>query len=80
MSAAKPLTYADRCERYARQRGWAYYPQRLSYDHLTPAQRRRALRKERHAWPDHGYREHSPADEYWIWPEDRTCYGDTFAY
>jgi hypothetical protein len=42
-------TYADRCERYASQRGWHYDPQRLSLDHLTPAQRRRALKKERHA-------------------------------
>jgi hypothetical protein len=42
------LTYADRCERYARQRGWAYDPARLSIGKLTPAQHRRALRKERH--------------------------------
>lgn len=50
MSTAKPLSYAGRCERYARQRGWAYDPQRMSIGHLTPAQRRRALRKERRAW------------------------------
>jgi hypothetical protein len=41
------LDYADRCERYARQRGWRYDPRRLSWDRLTPAQRRRALRKEK---------------------------------
>lgn len=50
MSAAKPLTYAGRCERYARQRGWHYDPQQMSIHHLTPAQRRRALRKERRSW------------------------------
>jgi hypothetical protein len=44
------LDYAGRCERYARQRGWAYDPARLSIGKLTPAQRRRALRKERHMW------------------------------
>lgn len=44
------LDYAERCERYARQRGWAY-EHRFSIDHLTPRQRRRALKKERHAWP-----------------------------
>jgi hypothetical protein len=44
------LDYADRCERYARQRGWAYDPHRLSIDHLTPRQHRRALKKERHQW------------------------------
>jgi hypothetical protein len=44
------LSYADRCERYARQRGWRYDPERLSIGHLTPAQHRRALRKERHQW------------------------------
>jgi len=49
VSRAEPLDYADRCERYARQRGWQYDPQRLSIGHLTPAQRRRALRKERRA-------------------------------
>lgn len=41
------LTYADRCERYARQRGWHYDPHRMSIGRLTPAQRRRALHKER---------------------------------
>jgi hypothetical protein len=45
-----PLSYAGRCERYARQRGWHYDPQRMSIGHLTPAQRRRALRKERRSW------------------------------
>jgi hypothetical protein len=45
------LSYAGRCERYARQRGWHYDPQRMSFHHLTPAQRRRALRKERHIAP-----------------------------
>ena len=50
MAGAKPLTYAGRCERYARQRGWAYDPQRMSIGHLTPAQRRRALHKERRSW------------------------------
>lgn len=29
-------------------------------------------------WPDEA--EHSPADEYLIYPEDRTTYGDSFAY
>lgn len=46
----KPLDYADRCERYARQRGWHYDPQRMSIHRLTPAQRRRALHKERRSW------------------------------
>ena len=50
MSAAKPLSYAARCERYARQRGWHYDPQRMSIGHLTPPQRSRALRKERRMW------------------------------
>lgn len=45
------FTYADRCERYARQRGWVYDEHRMSIDHLTPRQRRRALKKERHMWP-----------------------------
>jgi hypothetical protein len=69
VSAAPPLDYADRCERYARQRGWAYDPARLSIHHLTPRQRRRAIKKERSAWPlysrrsidmpwDHRYRAH----------------------
>jgi hypothetical protein len=44
------LSYGDRCRRYAVQRGWAYNPRLLSISHLTPAQRRRALRKERHMW------------------------------
>lgn len=44
------LTYADRCERYAKQRGWQYDSQRLSIRHLTPRQRRRALKKERSAY------------------------------
>jgi hypothetical protein len=44
------LDYADRCERYARQRGWAYDPHRMSIDHLTPRQHRRALKKEWHQW------------------------------
>jgi hypothetical protein len=46
MSRAMPLDYADRCERYARQGGWHYDPQRIGFGHLTPAQRRRALRKK----------------------------------
>lgn len=45
------LNYADRCERYARQGGWRYDPARFSFDRLTPAQRRRALKKERHQYP-----------------------------
>jgi len=40
------LDYAGRCERYARQRGWAYDEHRMSWEHLTPRQRRRALKKE----------------------------------
>jgi hypothetical protein len=47
----KPLTYSDRCQRYARQAGWKYDPHGLSIHRLTPAQRRRALKKERSAWP-----------------------------
>jgi len=31
-------------------------------------------------WGDDGYLDHSPADEYLIYPEDRTTYGDSFAY
>lgn len=54
MSAATPLGYAARCERYARQRGWAYDEHRMSIGHLTPAQRRRALRKERRGWRKYG--------------------------
>ena len=46
----RPLSYAARCERYARQAGWHYDPQRSSIRHLTPTQRRRALRKERRMW------------------------------
>jgi hypothetical protein len=49
--AARPLDYAGRCARYLRQRGIAYDPARLSVDRLTPRQRRRALKKERHASP-----------------------------
>ena len=48
MPSARPLDYAGRCERYARQAGWHYDPARLSFDHLTAAQRRRALKKEWH--------------------------------
>lgn len=48
---AAPLDYAARCERYARQRGWAYDVHAMSTRHLTPAQRRRAMRKERRSWP-----------------------------
>jgi hypothetical protein len=47
----KPLTYSDRCQRYARQAGWKYDPHGLSISHLTPRQRGRALKKEHHAWP-----------------------------
>jgi hypothetical protein len=32
-------------------RGWTYDPRTLSIDRLTPRQRRRALKKERHARP-----------------------------
>lgn len=52
-----PLTYAGRCERYARQGGWRYDPRRISIDRLTPRQRRRALKKERHASPALRHRE-----------------------
>lgn len=45
------LDYGDRCERYARQRGWKYDPGKISIGHLTPRQRRRALRKEWHQYP-----------------------------
>ena len=51
MSRAKPLDYADRCARYLPRRGIAYDPERLSVEYLTPRQRRRALKKERHAVP-----------------------------
>lgn len=50
MSAAKPLDYAARCERYARQRGWAYDEHRHSIGHLTPRQYRRAIHKEGRAF------------------------------
>jgi hypothetical protein len=50
-SRAKPLDYAGRCARYLPRRGIAYDPERLSVDRLTPRQRRRALKKERHAFP-----------------------------
>jgi hypothetical protein len=50
VSAAKPLSYDDRAERYLRQRGMAYDGHALSIHKLTPAQCRRALRKERRAW------------------------------
>jgi len=45
------LDYADRCERYARQRGWTYDVHRISIYHLTPRQRRRAIKKERRQFP-----------------------------
>jgi hypothetical protein len=54
--AAIQLDYSGRCERYARQRGWAHDPKKLSIGHLTPRQRRRAIRKERHAWPGYSRR------------------------
>lgn len=47
MSKAKPLLYADRAERYLRQRGIDYDPERISVHLLTPRQRHRALKKER---------------------------------
>lgn len=46
----KPLTYAARCERYARQAGWHYDPRQMSIRRLTPAQASRALHKERRSW------------------------------
>lgn len=49
MSTAKPLTYADRAERYLARPMERYDPQRMSIDKMTPAQRRRAIHKERHA-------------------------------
>lgn len=52
-----PLNYADRCQRYARQRGWAYDPKRMSIQHLTPRQRRRAMHKERQQAPGYSHRE-----------------------
>ena len=51
MSRALALDYAGRCARYLPQRGIPYDPSRLSIDRLTPRQRRRALKKERHAFP-----------------------------
>lgn len=51
-----PLGYAGRCQRYARQAGWAYDEHRLSIDRLTPRQRRRAIKKERHAWDGYSRR------------------------
>ena len=51
MSSAAPLDYAGRCARYLPARGITYDPERLSVDKLTPRQRRRALKKERHAFP-----------------------------
>jgi hypothetical protein len=52
VSAAQPIDYGDRCQRYARQRGWAYDPERLSIGHLTPRQRRRAMHKEGRGYGD----------------------------
>lgn len=49
MSKAKPLLYADRAERYLRQRGIPYDPEALSVHLLTPRQRHRALKKENRA-------------------------------
>lgn len=42
--------YSERAERYLRQRGIAYDDHTVAIGKLTPAQRRRALRKERRAW------------------------------
>ena len=47
----RPLDYAGRCARYLPARGVPYDPGRLSVDRLTSRQRRRALKKERHAFP-----------------------------
>jgi hypothetical protein len=44
------MNYAQRCERYASQRGWHYDEHVISIHRLTPRQRRRALKKERHYW------------------------------
>jgi len=92
---ARPLDYAGRCERYAARRGWAYDEHEMSIHHLTPAQRRRAIRKEKREqarvyghWAkpepddwDGGSYDHSPADEYFIWPrDDSPSYRDSFAY
>jgi len=49
--STKPLDYAGRCARYLPRRGIAYDPERLSVGRLTPRQRRRALKKERRAFP-----------------------------
>jgi hypothetical protein len=58
MSDARPLDYAGRCERYARQRGWHYDKRYMSIGHLTPRQRRRALKKERRQlWPAYSSRQ-----------------------
>jgi hypothetical protein len=50
-TAAPALDYAGRCARYLPQRGIPYDPERLSVGRLTPRQRKRALKKERRAWP-----------------------------
>jgi hypothetical protein len=50
VSRAEPLLYADRAERYLTQRGIPYDEHTVSWGHLTPAQRRRSLHKERRAW------------------------------
>ena len=50
MSKAEPLMYGERAERYLRQRGIGYDDHTVSIGKLTPAQRRRALRKERRGW------------------------------
>lgn len=50
MSNAKPMSYADRAERYLRQRGIPHDPSRMSIHKLTAPQRRRAIRKERRGW------------------------------
>jgi len=51
LSEAEPLVYGERCARYLPARGIPFDPQRMSIDRLTPRQRRRALKKERHALP-----------------------------
>jgi hypothetical protein len=51
MSRAKPMDYQARCARYLPQRGIEYDRWRMSIGYLTPRQRRRALKKERHAAP-----------------------------
>lgn len=50
MSAATPLMYSERAERYLRQRGIDYDDHTIAIGRLTPAQRRRALHKERRGW------------------------------